>query len=58
MIDDAWVEYDSPGTQTLGHKDVELAIARLEQLWGAAESQAPICPADATDSDRCDTCAS
>jgi hypothetical protein len=57
MTDDMWVEYDSPGTQTLGHKDVEQAIARLEQVWGEVESQAQVYPDNATDSGRCDACA-
>jgi hypothetical protein len=40
MTDDTWIEYGSPGTQTLGNKDVEQAIARLEWLWDEAASRA------------------
>ena len=35
-----WQNYGTPGTQALGHVEIEQAIARLERLWDDAQSHA------------------
>jgi hypothetical protein len=34
-----WQEYDATGTRTLGHEEIEQAIARLEQMWDEAQAR-------------------
>jgi hypothetical protein len=40
MQGETWQDYGTSGTQTLGHKEIEQAIARLERMWDDAQSHA------------------
>ena len=35
-----WQDYGTPGTQALGHEEIEQAIAHLERMWEDAQSHA------------------
>ncbi len=35
-----WQDYGTPGTQALGHEEIEQAIARLAQVWDDARAHA------------------
>jgi len=40
MQGDTWQDYGTPGTQALGHKEIEQAIAQLDRLWDDAQEHA------------------
>jgi hypothetical protein len=58
MREGTWQEYGTPGTTTLSHDDIELAITRLEQLWDDAVSLAQPYADISSDLDGCDCLAS
>jgi hypothetical protein len=35
-----WQDYGTPGTQALGHEEIEQVIARLERVWDDALARA------------------
>jgi len=38
MHSETWQDYGTPGTQALGHKEIEQAIARLARMWDDAQA--------------------
>jgi hypothetical protein len=40
MQSETWQDYGTAGTQALGHKEIEQAIARLARMWDDAQAQA------------------
>jgi hypothetical protein len=40
MQGELWQDYGTPGTQALGHKEIEQAIARLTRVWDDAHTRA------------------
>jgi len=40
MQGETWQDYGTSGTQALGHKEIEQAIARLERMWDDAQAHA------------------
>jgi hypothetical protein len=40
MQRETWQDYGTPGTQALGHEEIEQAIALLERMWDHAKSHA------------------
>jgi len=35
---ETWQDYGTPGTQALGHEEIEQAIARLTRVWDDAQT--------------------
>ena len=38
MQGETWRDYGTPGTQALGHEEIEQAIARLTRVWDDAQT--------------------
>ena len=39
MQSETWQDYGAPGTQALGHEEIEQAIARLTPVWDDAQAR-------------------
>jgi hypothetical protein len=39
MHSERWQDYGTPGTQALGHEEIEQAITRLARMWDDAQAQ-------------------
>ena len=38
MQSELWQDYGTPGTQALGHEEIEQAITRLTRVWEDAQA--------------------
>jgi hypothetical protein len=38
MQGERWQDYGTPGTQALGHEEIEQAIVRLKEVWDDAQA--------------------